>query len=656
MTENNSTSYIKLNQTMLGAMCLVAFWFWIRDGILGQPTGKTVAIEWACLIIFTVLLTFFRGLTLPVDATAAILIFLLFLSIFSGRSSSNFPDLWFGFGGQIAFLSSCATILVFANYVFGRAIKLINDAQNPKKISLFINSLSLAAVIWTLPTIIQPPSAWLNVGDATEKVLDEITGWVSGNIPGINTSWQNASMLGAPLIPLWSISGRGDLKILIIVVYVNLLVLLVPAVMAGIIHIAVKKISLLQAFAISLISVSVSGPRINTSLFQELSFLGRGLFPLLVCFSLVKICTTSEGMRHRSIFLLGVIISATVLNNAEYGVGAAMSALLVVLFYFRVRPKEAVKMFTLFLSICLTFAVMTIPGIFIGGSWAGRRVGAFEDVFRGVVTTQTFNNLGPIPPFGVFTIALGLAMAATAVGLPKIFIGSRNEPSTVVSTYIGMWVIFTAPYFLNGGGSGAFRSQFYLIPIVLLVCSNLTSQVETSHPDPMRPTARLIHLMHRGPLIFLIATLIACITQVPNGFKEWNRVVLAKSEERNIDTWSSELFDWIPPDEVVKLADTVGGVDVAGWWFLFGNAIEITTGVENLTGHTAFETMRTDSQLRHGCESLEKSAKTYVITHIGSVAQLERCKEFSFQIKGEETANGLIVVEIKREPKYLKDK
>jgi hypothetical protein len=219
-----------------------------------------------------------------------------------------------------------------------------------------------------------------------------------------------------------------------------------------------------------------------------------------------------------------------------------------------------------------------------------------------------------------------------------------------------MWVIGTLPYFLNGGGSGAFRSQFYLIPFLLLIFSNLDcgkrreKSINQSKVELMKDANSKFQSLSlsRAPQFLLVAVLVASIIQVPNGITEWKRVIFANESERNLDTWSMTKLDWISPKEVVRLSTNFGGPENVGWWFLHGNAVEIATKVENLTGHTGFETMRSKNQLIHGCESLMRSSKQYVITGVQSLGIMKECPGITVKDLGYRQIDGLTIVAISR--------
>ena len=84
-----------------------------------------------------------------------------------------------------------------------------------------------------------------------------------------------------------------------------------------------------------------------------------------------------------------------------------------------------------------------------------------------------------------------------------------------------------------------------------------------------------------------------------------------------------------------------------GWWFVYGNAIEALTGVENLLGTTGYETTRTSSQLSLACEPLIRSEKQYVIS--GSDPSLmSKCAGINVVPRTSPNEDGLVVFEVIR--------
>jgi hypothetical protein len=544
-----------------------------------------------------------------------------------------------GFGKSIAIISlgfASASVIFFAWSRRHASLSLAALVQFLPKAQRVMGSL---VVLWTLPSLLQPMDALLNVGDSTEKVLDEIAGWATGNIPGANTSWVHGAFLGIPMLPLNLIEGHGDWKIVVIMLYVNGLVVAVPVVMALIISKCLPKLELVIALAISMTAVTISGDPRNTSLFQELSFLARGFMPVLLGFvTLVLFGNVAVNGRPRSrgLVLLGLLASITALNNYEYGGGAALTVLGISAL---VAPPDQsrVRQFAIASSGFLSGLIAASAyGAFFGGNWIARRLGAWYDVVIGEASQHSNSGGSSIPTLGVPALyfALSLSVLAYVLHSPR----KVWTVSSISGLYFSLWSLLSAPYFLNGGGQGAFRTQFLLIPVLLLVVSvagmmqdsvepsvGFQSQIEDVSQQGWRDLTRF-EPFSMMPLALLAALSVASVVQTPNSLLELRRVQTSEPGYRNLDEWSPERLDWISPEGVRQLAEQYGGAANVGWWFSYGNAIELLTGVENLLGVSGWETMRSNSQSALGCQPILSTDKPYVISIKGAESMLAKCR------------------------------
>lgn len=237
-----------------------------------------------------------------------------------------------GFGLQVALLSGFLTLLILLGGIAIRGSRLESLVNRLRILSIVEKAVAVAALVWLLPSLLQPMDGWQNLGDSTEKFLDEITGWTVGSFPGVHASWVSSSILGLPLAPL-SLLDRspviiGAAKIVIVVLYVNALVLCVPTCVAAIFGRCVPRLTRLSAFGLAVLVVSVSGTgEGNTSVFQELSFLARGLLPIALGAFVVARLGRLTPVGSLMSLALGVMSSLVLLNNYEYGFGSATSAL-----------------------------------------------------------------------------------------------------------------------------------------------------------------------------------------------------------------------------------------------------------------------------------------------------------------------------------------
>lgn len=647
------------------AVVSISTYLWVRPR-LGAPSAWSVILELSGLIVLSVAIARVSQVNSPSKVLSQVVVgVVIALSIAHRTIHDRIPSYWTGFGWQVLALALTLTSLavVCGKIESGRHIDATKRNRLPTHRTL-APWFAGFVILWTLPSVIQPMDAWLKVGDSTEKVLDEIAGWVTGNIPGVDTSWVHGSLLGAPLFPLGFLNGRGDWKIVIVVLYVNFLVLLMPLILARIICQSVPKVGFPAALAVSMTSLVVSGPRLpitsgsywvpaNTSLFQELSFLSRGLLPLAIgC--LIGSKWFAKKSSSQSV-VLGALCAAATFNNIEYGAPAAAAGLLVLITpspsirIARVKILQWVGAF-LILSVCLTF-----PGLTRGGDWVGRRVGAFLDVMTGNSTAHSNNAGSSIPYFGLPTIVIALAVLGAGLfwGAVRFQATTRTQSGSAlrISGFFSLWTLLSAPYFLNGGGQGGARTQFLMVPLVAMVAGmlGLFSLGERTSRDPsqvqLRPRRSRISEIPLS-LILISSLLVASILNSPNGLYEWRRLQ-SPSGLRVLDEWSPSRLHNIDPSAYLKMARKFDTESKVGWWYSFGNGVQILTDIENLLGVSGYETMRTARQLRLGCEPLLRFDKKIVFASATENVTLLDCEGISADMISPPDENGIAVYVIR---------
>jgi hypothetical protein len=653
----------RFNLIFFAVATILAPYFYVRGKLFGSPSELSVLLEWLALIAITGLLMRRQGLgpnwlRLPV---ALLSMAFIFRAVIDTQPSGQWPMYWFGFGITVLLITVSVACLAIA--VLCWRYQLVNASRHrlDRGLKYLLGASGWIVIAWAVPSLLQPMDAWLNIGDATEKVLDEVVGWAVGNIPGVHSSWVANSFLGLPLAPLSLTAGFGEAKIILVVLYVNFLILAIPLCMGWIIRQSIPALGRPATFAIAIASVTISGSPINTSIFQELSFLARGLLPVAMAALTVHLLAKNLRPSRPQVLILSVGGSIAFWNNFEYGFGVFVAIMAAILTLSEDVKSAVRQFFRLALGFALSTLIVVAPGIALGGNWLGRRVGAFGEVFGGRVTTQSYNNLGSIPEFGLPTLCFVLGVAGVTLGFHEL--RRKNVPETtragaVSSLYFGVWTMMSAPYFLNGGGSGAGRTQFLNIQIVMLVFSILgilapkiadTFQLMDSPRRILTPSVSGVIAVL--PILLLCSLAVGSVVQAPNGVKEWRRVQTPATADRHLDEWSPERLDWIRPSLIPELVKPFGGVQVVGWWFSYGNAVEALTGVENLLGTTGYETARTQTQLNLACEPLIRSQKRYVISIGSARSLLSKCAGIKVITRTKPNDDGLVVFEVVRSAK-----
>ena len=653
----------RFNLIFFTVATILAPYFYVRGKLFGSPSGLSVLLEWLALIAITGLLMLRQGLgpnwlRLPV---ALLSMAFILRAVIDTQPSGQWPMYWFGFGITVLLITVSVACLAIA--VLCWRYQLVNASRHrlDRGIKYLLGASGWIVIAWAVPSLLQPMDAWLNIGDATEKVLDEVAGWAVGNVPAVNTGWSHNTVLGAPLGLLSLVTGFGEAKIILVVLYVNFLILVVPLCMGWIIRQSIPALGRPASFAIAIASVTISGSPINTSIFQELSFLARGLLPVAMAALTVHLLAKNLRPSRPQVVVLSVGGSIAFWNNFEYGFGVFVATMAVILTLSKDVKSAVRQLGRLALGFAATILIVVAPGIALGGNWLGRRLGSFGEVSGGRISTQSYNNLGSIPEFGLPTLCFVLGVAGVTLGFHELRI--KNVPKSsmagaVSSLYFGVWTVMSAPYFLNGGGSGAGRTQFLNIQVVMLAFSILgilAPRIEKTFQSAGSPrrylTPSVSGVIAVLPILLLCSLALGSVVQAPNGVKEWRRVQTPSTANRHVDEWSPDRLDWIRPSLIPELVAPFGGVKVVGWWFSYGNAVEALTGVENLLGITGYETSRTSSQLSLACEPLIRSQKRYVISIGSARSLLSKCAGIKVITRTKPNDDGLVVFEVVRSAK-----
>lgn len=657
---NENKLHSEFNFGFVCSASLLVLWFSIRESV-SNPSGVRTLIEWFALITLPFLVWLLvKSVSIPISLTAIGALTLFGRLALTQPQWSAWPIYWTGFGRNVAVIATIVTVVLYSfswlKNTSSRSTTNVTQMQGFVKVRVIVSSIS---VLWLLPTILQPMDAWLNIGDSSQIVLEEITGWMNFHIPGFHQAWGYSSMLGLPLLPLSVLKGFGDYKILLVVLYVNALVLLVPFAITVILTKLHPSLLKIEAFAVALIVTAVSGSMVNgdlmtanTSLFRELSFLSRGLLPLLLGNALV-VATSRKTKTSLFFWCFAVLCSLTLLNNFEFGSTAVLAAVITFLLDDCISADRRKKMVHLVMRIVFFSLGFIFFGLINGRKWFEYRLGAFNLLLSGESSNFHVSPTGEIPAFGLVVITFALAAPCFLIGLKLTRMKNKGDRSRLIATtliYFSSWTIFSAPYCLNSCGPGGVSTQFYLIIFLILVAAmfgipNIDSLGNSRIKLPDHRKIGFVSI----PLVFAISICVGAIVQAPNGLMEWRRVQKPTVESKWVDEWSPDTLDFIDVSMLKSLADSWGGSENLGWWWQHGSAIEILTGIENLVGVSAFEAIRAESILELGCEPLVRSRKTYVVSLQGMSPVMNRCDGVSAAQVSRLYDAGLVVYRIERD-------
>ena len=489
---------------------------------------------------------------------------------------ARYPDLWHGFGAVV-------TIVSFS--VAGLWLILVRNQSVIKRMRLFFNGLTITILIGVyLPALIQPPWGFVNLGDASHQVLEEISGVLVGHFPGVNFVSTYTTLLGTPLVLLRPVRISPSVEMLIVVLWVNVLTLLVPTLMVLTTRrvLALRSVVLPAFLVVAPLMVSGNWGTASSNV-ESLSMIpGRTLLPLVLGLFVLS-ATKRDTQKHW--FLVGVCCIATAYNNIEFGVPAVFSVILLLLC----------------LGSWTKTASATCP--FLGGLVAGSLIiliysvivsGPLDLWYRvGSYAGRPYSPANPFPIWSTHNLLLALFFMAVVLGLRE----RRNKSyASSAALYFGGWGFFAFPYCSYRCEPELYMStQVYLVPAILCGVGIVGIYLEWRRQEPTSHIGRKQDLF----VGILMGISVATILQAPNPIDEWRRVGgRAESMPWALDSdralpneWSSKKIDWIDVKTLKNLRKELSASEI-GYFGHMGNSVELATGINNLTRINSSEVLQ----------------------------------------------------------------
>jgi hypothetical protein len=507
-----------------------------------------------------------------------------FQSAISGKG--KFPYLWNGFGVKLIVSALLATALLTTRYPY----QILTAIRDRSLLEKFLSAVGLFIFAFVyLPALIQPSWGIINIGDATHQVLEEISGPIVGNFPGVNAVSTYTTMLGVPLTLLRLFNLGNQTQMSLVLVWVNLLVLAAPVFMVLTFRLISKSKnwfwSTMIVVPILMVSGSWSAASSNT---ESLSMIpGRTLLPIVLGFFLVRAVRLDDwkGNMRGAAFLgiLGVIVA---MNNIEFGV-PALGAMVVVSLILALQLQGAVR----FVCYLVTGAAV---GFLLYVGYSLSIDGPYDLDFRiGSYAGKPYSPAELFPILSLHNVLLALfgsAIASGIIRLRNINLGNKTDGlvAAVCALYFGIWGFASFPYCSYRCVDGLYMStQVYLIPSIM--CGAALCVLQLPKLEVLRNES-LWKRMSYTPYFFFASFALVSVLQAPNPMDEWNRVLNRAGNEQwasdplrgPADQWNIEEIDWIRPIEISDLARKVNSNDI-GYFGYMGNSVELATGLNNLT-------------------------------------------------------------------------
>lgn len=523
------------------------------------------------------------------------------------------PGLWAGFGFFPTLVCLFLALLLF--FFLGSSNSITSN-----KTFLII----LKVVIPTIALIpygllyIQPPNGLINLGDTSYHVLDELLAPLMGAYPLGEYSPQYSGMLGWLVYPLKFFSLSGEMTMLAVIIAVNLFNLLIPLLVLLIvkgIFPTLPKIITMTAFVVVW---GVAGSDRGASVqLREFAQFGQFVPVLCVIWVLVRMLKSGGSSQQRLAFFVGLASAFAILGSADYGLSFVI-ALLISLSLATYRKWLAVKLYRLVILGILLGIVGYCAVLVVFGkrpsleSWVGIRSGA-KSLYGG----------GAIDAFGPHLIVMAIAVTAIALGLQGVRGSSVNAQEVlfrVASLSLGLWILALLVKFLLAPHAVGLPPLFIptFIAFVMII-----GHFRINSPSWNQLADRLQML----PLLFITALPLAALWQFPDPLDELRRI---SGRYVNTTNWSSipgRVSDgWSPTalkiyddfiTETSALAEKLesDGSQV-GYFGIFGHTLELLTGVDNLIGIPAPESLRFGStQEKLGCLPVDTRMPQFVIVY-----------------------------------------
>lgn len=581
------------------------------DGVFPHPYLLSIALTVSTLFLAVGLSQFSNKVlesTLSLWTLLVIALGVLISAATSAPKSDQYPDLWSGYG-KFPVLTAIILGLVF---LMPPIAKLHSQIW-----TRLLTGISLLTVALYVPTYIQPPTGLLNLGDTTYHVLDELLAPAMGAIPYGNYSPTYSGLWGWIVYPVFVLPISSTSKMLILILICNLFLLLMPLLTTLTIKLLFPGSRFPMILAIYAIVTCASGSFNGSStLLAQFSTFTRGL-PVLVVIYLTCILVIAKNSKLKSLLAVacGVSIAFAVLANPDRGLLVCASVLCLIVTAAK-RGKLRLQDSLLVVAACFAAIVAYLavlldqPSGFNYKSIAGLRL-----------NTNNIYAFAPIEWRGAHIIFIALAITGLSVHGKSILtsieridyaratFGASSSIWLLVS--LGKWYLRAIPQ----------ATTELFIPGFLVGASLVVPWLHEKRCTSIR--SRFMEL----PLAFLLLLSIGAIWQIPNPLDELRRVT---NDHSGSTDWSStpgrpadgysksslkiyDNFITTIPNIAHDLDSTKKQV---GYFGIFGHTVELLTGIDNLLGISAPESMSFGGARQElACVPVQEKHRKFVIVY-----------------------------------------
>lgn len=526
------------------------------------------------------------------------------------------PGLWAGFG---LVPTAVASLVAITSMVPWHLLRLKPLPLLHSK--LIQHVLAISVLAWYLPLYLQPLNGLINLGDTSYHVIDELLAPAMGAFPYANYSPQYTGFLGWVTLPLMYLPVSELGKMWILIATANIFNLLVPILVVLIIRCGfpqLPKLATLAAFvSIWTISGSERGASVQIREFANFARLVPVLVSLLLLLWMLRSSNDSQCFRSK---LTGISCGISCLNSLDSG--APWSICLVVTLAIAAKNNWiAWRILRQFLG-SLVLTIVSYPLLLVA---LGERPLASSYLGLRVLGRDIYYFGGGIPSVTAAHV-LVLALAVTSISYGLEILRDRNKQlgqdySPIIALALGLWMLALLTKYLvfphPVGLPSLFAPSF-------IVGALLVRKIDFSNFKRRNLTNRIAAF----PIVFLTALPVGSVWNAPDvrdeikrisgehvGTTDWSRV-----SGRVSDGWSPRALsrshnDFI--EEVIRLKLLVGvNNESVGYFGIFGHTIELLTGVDNVIGIPAPESLRFGvSQALLACVPVDKREPDYILVY-----------------------------------------
>ncbi len=291
------------------------------------------------------------------------------------------------------------------------------------------------------------PELWQTVTgvrdwDSFRFVVDEIAAPAAGRVPYGNFAPQYAALLGLPLVPILRSAPADALPLTL-----GWLIALQAVTLAAAVTIPLAsggRRYVVSAVLVVLAPAAAMNPRGLSATTYFASIPLRTLLPtvtLLVAFVALR----RPAVRAAPMVALGILVGATVLNNPDFGLPAAVAVFAAVALARRSRGERATQV-----GLIAAGSTAVAVGYAVWAAVAGAPISVeFVMVFQRIFGAAGYFNVA-MPAFGLHVVVASLFVSASAIGailLRRAAVGTWLGRQGLVLTLVGGWSLLCLGYY-----------------------------------------------------------------------------------------------------------------------------------------------------------------------------------------------------------------